>query len=37
MRGFFTASGFCGLVEGIYRLFASEQDYYEFCAASEGG
>ena len=35
MRGFFTSNGFCGLVDGVYRLFASEQDYYEFCAASE--
>ena len=32
MRGYFTHSGFCGLVDGVYRLFASERDYYEFCA-----
>ena len=30
MRGFFTASGFCGLVDGCYMLFASEADYYEY-------
>jgi len=30
MRGFFTASGYCGLVDGEYMLFASEADYYEY-------
>ena len=30
MRGYFTASGYFGLVDGEYRLFASESDYYEF-------
>jgi hypothetical protein len=29
MRGYFTFNGFVGLVDGIYRLFASESDYYE--------
>ena len=29
MRGYFTAGGFFGLVDGEYRLFASESDYYE--------
>ncbi len=29
MRGYFTAGGFYGLVDGEYRLFASEADYYE--------
>ena len=29
MRGFFTASGYFGLVDGQYRLFASESEYYE--------
>ena len=29
MRGYFTPSGFRGLVDGEYRLFASESDYYE--------
>ncbi len=30
MKGYYTNSGYCGLVEGRYVLFASEQDYYEF-------
>ena len=29
MRGYFTANGYYGLVNGYYRLFASESDYYE--------
>ena len=29
MRGYFTASGYYGLVDGHYCLFASEADYYE--------
>ena len=29
MRGYFTANGFYGLVDGRYRLFASESEYYE--------
>ncbi len=29
MRGYYTASGYYGLVDGEYRLFASESDYYE--------
>ena len=29
MRGYFTANGFYGLVDGEYMLFASEADYYE--------
>ena len=30
MRGYFTAGGYYGLVDGSYRLFASEADYYEY-------
>lgn len=30
MRGYFTASGYYGLVDGRYLLFASESEYYEF-------
>ncbi len=30
MRGYFTASGYYGLIGKQYRLFASEADYYEF-------
>ena len=29
MRGYYTANGFYGLVNGRYTLFASESDYYE--------
>jgi hypothetical protein len=29
MRGYFTASGYYGLVDGHYRFFASESEYYE--------
>ena len=29
MRGYFTASGYYGLVDGRYLLFASESDYLE--------
>ncbi len=29
MRGFFTASGYYGLVNGCYCLFASEADYFD--------
>ena len=32
MRGYFTASGYYGLVDGQYRLFASEADYYDAMA-----
>lgn len=30
MRGYFTASGFYGLVDGRYMLFACEAEYYEY-------
>ena len=30
MRGYFTAAGFYGLVDGRYMLFSSESEYYEF-------
>ena len=29
MRGYFTAAGFYGLVDGVYMLFSSESEYYE--------
>ena len=35
MRGYFTSSGFYGLVGGKYVLFASESEYYEFMAETE--
>jgi hypothetical protein len=35
MRGYFTANGFYGLVDGRYVLFASESDYYEAMEETE--
>lgn len=29
MRGYFSVSGYYGLVDGRYVLFASEADYYD--------
>ena len=29
MRGYYSTNGFWGLVDGEYRLFASEEDYYD--------
>ena len=33
MRGYYTANGFYGLINGKYTLFASESDYYETALA----
>ena len=33
MRGYFTASGYYGLVDGRYCLFASEADYNDYMTA----
>ena len=30
MRGYYTATGFFGLVEGRYMLFSNESEYYEY-------
>lgn len=30
MRGYFTAGGYYGLVNGRYFLFADETEYYEY-------
>ncbi len=35
MRGYFTAGGYYGLVDGQYRLFASEADYYDAVSEDE--
>lgn len=35
MRGYFSVSGFYGLVDGHYVLFASETDYYEAMETGE--
>jgi hypothetical protein len=33
MKGYFTASGYYGLIDGRYVLFASESDYNDYLAA----
>jgi len=33
MKGYTTASGYMGYVEGDYILFASEEDYREYMEA----
>ena len=30
MKGYYTANGFYGLVDGRYILFSDENDYYDF-------
>lgn len=30
MRGYFTAAGFYGMVDGRYMLFSSEAEYYDY-------
>ena len=30
MRGYFTAGGFWGMVDGKYLLFSDESEYYEY-------
>lgn len=30
MKGYYTSSGYMGLVDGRYILFASEQEYREY-------
>lgn len=30
MKGYFTAEGYMGYVEGTYQMFASESDYREY-------
>ena len=32
MKGYYTASGYMGLVNGSYILFASEEEYREYLA-----
>lgn len=33
MKGYTTANGYMGLVDGTYILFASEEDYREYVEA----
>lgn len=35
MRGYFTGTGYYGLVDGAYMLFADETDYFEFMEEAE--
>ena len=35
MKGYFTATGYMGLVDGRYLLFCSETDYVEYMTESE--
>ena len=30
MKVYFVTDGYMGLVDGVYRLFADESDYYEY-------
>lgn len=31
MKGYVTAGGYMGYVNGSYMLFASENEYWEYC------
>ena len=33
MKGYHTAKGYMGYVEGVYILFASEEEYLEYLEA----
>ena len=33
MRGYYTAAGYYGMVDGRYMLFSNESEYYEFMEA----
>lgn len=33
MKGYFVTDGYMGFVDGTYRLFADESDYYEYIGA----
>lgn len=35
MRGYFTAGGYWGLVDGRYLLFSDETEYYEYVEEQE--
>lgn len=30
MKGYYTEYGYMGYVDGVYMLFASESDYYDY-------
>ncbi len=33
MKGYLISTGYMGLVDGNYELFATEDEYYEYMAA----
>ena len=35
MKGYYTSGGYCGMVNGKYFLFASEEDYRDFMESGE--
>jgi len=35
MRGYFTAGGYYGMVDGKYLLFSDESEYYEYVNMEE--
>ena len=35
MRGYFTAGGYFGMVDGRYILFSGEAEYYEYISERE--
>ena len=35
MKGYYTAEGYMGMVEGRYMLFASEKEYREYMEERE--
>ena len=35
MKGYYTANGFYGLVDGSYLRFSDESDYYDFMEAGD--
>ena len=37
MRGYYSSFGYCGLVDGEYKLFATEEDYKGNCGNISSG
>ncbi len=35
MKGYYVTYGYMGFVNGGYRLFASEEDYYEYMTGDD--
>ncbi len=33
MKGYVVSAGYMGLIDGVYELFATEEEYYECFAA----